>query len=466
MKKILLAICLTIFLISCEEEDKPKDYVVLSGNVENLDGNITFYLGSEHTIAINPDGSFIDTLSVKPGNYRFKDVLRNGAQIYLENGKDLHITYNAKDYDTFLNSLSFSGVGKVANDYTLRKKEIYKEHEEGIITDSIQSFYSLDELSYIKSQDKLKKELLEELMVTKGVSETYIKLEKRNIEHQYLLGRITYKQFRSFNTASNAAAISDNFLDGLKHFDDSSSEDFRFSEAYISIIQMQANMIAMEQSKAENSNYYIKSLNYLSEIKNDTIKNELMYFEAGGAFEFSKKSELREIYDTFMKYSTNEEHKTLLTQRYKNIIKLAKGSPSAKFIDYENFEGGTSSLDDFKGKYVFIDVWATWCGPCVFQMPYIDKLEKAYHGKNLAFVSISLDTQRNHDKWYNFVKKENLDGVQLLADKDFKSEFIKEFGIKGIPKFILIDPDGNIVDANAPRPSEPQLKEILDSLPL
>ena len=73
---------------------------------------------------------------------------------------------------------------------------------------------------------------------------------------------------------------------------------------------------------------------------------------------------------------------------------LAKGKPSPVFNNYENISGGTSSLSDFKGKYVYIDFWATWCAPCIAEIPYLKKLEKEYHNKNIAFVSISIDEPR------------------------------------------------------------------------
>ena len=78
----------------------------------------------------------------------------------------------------------------------------------------------------------------------------------------------------------------------------------------------------------------------------------------------------------------------ILEIQYKRIKAIAKliGTPSPAF-DYENHKGGTTSLESLKGKYVYIDVWATWCGPCIAQIPFLKELEKEYHGKNIEFVS-------------------------------------------------------------------------------
>lgn len=150
-------------------------------------------------------------------------------------------------------------------------------------------------------------------------------------------------------------------------------------------------------------------------------------------------------------------------------VKLAKGKPSPKFKNYVNFKGGKTSLDALKGKYVYIDVWATWCNPCLAQIPSLKALEKKYHNKNIHFLSISIDDkntagswEKAYSKWKAMVKDKNLTGIQLYAGEDI--DFMKEYLVTGIPRFILIDPKGNIVNPNAPRPSDPALENLFKEL--
>jgi thiol-disulfide isomerase/thioredoxin len=144
-------------------------------------------------------------------------------------------------------------------------------------------------------------------------------------------------------------------------------------------------------------------------------------------------------------------------------IKKLNGNPSPSFT-YENHKGGETSLGDLKGKYVYIDVWATWCAPCRAEIPFLQKIEEKYHGKNIAFVSISIDKLKDKDKWRAMVDDKNLGGIQLFADNDWNSQFVKDFSINGIPRFILIGPDGNVVNANADRPSSKELDNVLSEL--
>jgi len=162
--------------------------------------------------------------------------------------------------------------------------------------------------------------------------------------------------------------------------------------------------------------------------------------------------------------SFDQEEKFLLDYYNQKVAaKKMEGIASPSF-DYENHKGGKTKLEDLRGKYVYIDVWATWCGPCIAEIPHLKKVEEKYHGKNIEFVSISVDTEKDYEKWKKMVVSKELGGIQLFADKNWTSDFIKAYGINAIPRFILIGPDGKVIKADAPRPSSSLLVELLDSL--
>src|SRR6218665_1072814 len=151
---------------------------------------------------------------------------------------------------------------------------------------------------------------------------------------------------------------------------------------------------------------------------------------------------------------------SMYEEKQKLLVLTGKESP--KFKDYESIAGANVSLDDLKGKYVYIDLWATWCGPCRAEFPFLKEIESKYHGRKIAFVSISIDRMQDLEKWKKMVAKEQLSGMQLFAKGD--QTFTKEYMVNGIPRFILIDPKGYVVDADAPRPSDKSLVKLFDSL--
>lgn len=124
--------------------------------------------------------------------------------------------------------------------------------------------------------------------------------------------------------------------------------------------------------------------------------------------------------------------------------------------------GKQYSLADLKGKIVVVDVWNTGCKPCIAEIPHMKKIEKKFEGQDIVFVSYSLDTER--DKWIEFIKDRNMGGNQWIDTAGFKSDFVKAFQMRGIPRFMIFDREGAIVDAFAPRPSDPRLALKLEKL--
>lgn len=139
--------------------------------------------------------------------------------------------------------------------------------------------------------------------------------------------------------------------------------------------------------------------------------------------------------------------------------KLKAGTPSPTF-SCPDIDGKTVALADLKGKFVYIDVWATWCGPCRGELPHLKTLEEKYADKDIYFVSLSCD--KNKKAWENMVKKDEMKGIQLHLGVE--SPFMDAYLINGIPRFILLDRNGKIISANMTRPSDPKTAEKFNEL--
>lgn len=133
-------------------------------------------------------------------------------------------------------------------------------------------------------------------------------------------------------------------------------------------------------------------------------------------------------------------------------------SPSFKLND---INGKIVALEDLRGKAVYIDIWSTGCSPCMAEIPYLNALEEYYQNKDIQFVSINIID--SEERWKNIIKEKGLKGVQLYAG-DGKILFLKDYLVRGIPRYILIDKDGRIIDSSAKRPSDPKLKGQIDKL--
>lgn len=336
MKKLTLLLA-GIVIASCSSE--PKDYVTLSGKIENQNSDSLVIRSRTYskTISVDADGSFKDTLKVEDGLYNFFDGTESTG-IYLKNGYDLNISLDTKEFDE---TISYKGNGSESNNFlasfALKQEEILN-----------QDFDSMD------------KEALD-------------------------------------NALNEGEKVLTALIDANQNLDS----------------------LVLASSKA-------------------TIERGLPFYRKYFGDLIDLRTELN-------------------------------GKSAPEFNDYQNFDGSTTSLSDLKGKYVYVDVWATWCGPCKREIPYLKEVEKNYHDKNIAFVSLSVDDDRRSGSWEQaeidwktMVADKELGGIQILSPKGWQSEFVQGYKIQGIPRFILIGPDGNTIEASAPRPSDEKLIELFN----
>ena len=222
-------------------------------------------------------------------------------------------------------------------------------------------------------------------------------------------------------------------------------------------------MLALAKMKKLEGSFYDISLEVLhgtiSTFKDERLieyivnKNVMAYMKA---LSVGTTGEMDSIFRKWV-------HQPILVEAYDNLCranrKLEKGQPAVSFT-FPDINGKEVSLSDFKGKYVYVDLWATWCGPCNAEIPSLKKLEEEFQGRNIYFVSISCD--KSQDEWEKFVRERQMGGIQLHMRGNNK--YMEELGNNGIPRFLLIDREGNFIDANMSRPSDPRTLKILQEL--
>lgn len=146
-------------------------------------------------------------------------------------------------------------------------------------------------------------------------------------------------------------------------------------------------------------------------------------------------------------------------EKFRERVSAVPGAlfPDVKLIDTE---GNTVTMEKFRGKYVYIDLWASWCIPCVKEVPYLQTLEKELQNEDVVFVSISTDS--SEQPWRKKMADLNMHGNQLLnAD----GKLCDRLNVSGIPHFLIYDKEGHLHTYNAPRPSTGEaLKQMLEKL--
>lgn len=145
-----------------------------------------------------------------------------------------------------------------------------------------------------------------------------------------------------------------------------------------------------------------------------------------------------------------------------SIEKLRAGAQVENF-SFVDLEGNQVSLTDFKDKIIYLDLWASWCGPCIntFRTKTPEFETKLREKEDVVLMYISIDEKE--EPWRNYLSKNPMRGVHLFAGKGFQAEIMQYFKVWGIPRYLIIGKDNKIIDVNAPRPGE-EAFEVLSKI--
>ncbi len=218
----------------------------------------------------------------------------------------------------------------------------------------------------------------------------------------------------------------------------------------------------LDPKAVSGSSFYertIQQINWMADhIKNDTLRETLInvlaveYVDQVGTDSITELNNLQATYVTIPALIHDFERACEVWNR------SASGKLSPDFVGTD-LKGQKHALADFKGHYVYIDLWATWCGPCRVEFPHLRKLEEVFKDKNIIFLGLSID--KDVAAWRKVAP--TLRETQLHIGPDIS--FLTAYKIKGIPRFILLDTEGKIINNDMSRPSSPDTRATLLALP-
>ena len=161
------------------------------------------------------------------------------------------------------------------------------------------------------------------------------------------------------------------------------------------------------------------------------------------------------IYAHLSKSSIDPAYKKIAEDLYQRTLNLLKKGNQAPLFSGTGLDGETISITDFRGKVVLIDVWATWCGWCLGEMPYMKRIKEHFKDRD-DLVYLYACGRSKEDQWKALVAKKELDthpqNVNLYIGEEKDHPLLKSF-TGGIPRYIIIGPDGTVLNPKARRPS-------------
>jgi thiol-disulfide isomerase/thioredoxin len=206
------------------------------------------------------------------------------------------------------------------------------------------------------------------------------------------------------------------------------------------------NLISLVLDSVENTakvstiRDYLKAWNLVDKVKKRTSKADIsMLF-----------SEVESI--------NNPNYKFSVAGTFDKLLSLNNGDSAVDF-KIRDINGQEVSLKSYKGKVIYIDIWATWCGPCLEELPYLDSLRDHFKNeKQIQFITLSIDD--DIIKWKEYLNKKKMETDQWIIDR----ELLKAYSVITIPRVIILDKDFNIAAMIGESPSSKRVKKILDDL--
>ena len=203
---------------------------------------------------------------------------------------------------------------------------------------------------------------------------------------------------------------------------------------------------------------------------------ELGYFESAanernfGLQPLDLEEEAQMISDAIQRFPTHQGLKAAKAKNSEDVATMKRRSePEAKWVGKQAPEfslpdanGKLVSLSSFKGKYVLVDFWASWCEPCRNENPNVVKAFNKFKGKNFTILGVSLDKPGEKDQWLKAVTNDHLAWTQVSDLKYWDSAVVPMYGLEGIPYNVLIDPQGMVIgEGLRARALESKLAEVL-----
>jgi peroxiredoxin len=432
--KAITCLLLILALLSCRQK-KEKTNTIIEGKIPEL---------ASQSIQINTKDSTYKTTTDNHGKFQLDIILEKPQYIYIKSlDRRLFLLPNnrisiKKQDDKYVFSGSQSAL---INNYYSNWNTYNKKVSD---TANFKAYYNQSPHAFLKSVNKwievYKQPLYKLQKMTPDLNSDFLFFENERIK--YML----YSDLNNYR--NNSRDIPDDFYKYLNKINLNDPNLIQLDEyRYFlsSYIRMKVNRLNLKDKAQETS----KILDIVREtFQNEFILNEISYKlirEQTGQLAIDST-----LINRFKNICTNSEYITTIENIYKTLKPLLKGNKAPDF-ELIGLKRNKVTLENFSGKYLLIDVWSTTCTPCIKEFPFIEKLKQKLKGKNIEIIAACLSGEK---AWKATLTKHGLTNNQFRIEKGWNSEFRQDYlKASGVPVYILIDPDGKIIDARAPKPS-------------
>jgi thiol-disulfide isomerase/thioredoxin len=452
-------------ILACSQA--PSSSVLLTGTLENHEGVLLEFTYLNEFI--NNDRVVMDVEPDENGDFAlafdFDDAVfatiragRTNIPVFLEPGDRVHLEGRADD---LVETIAFSGRGGNANNFLMAwMREVEPRVGDRFMAEKLRT---LDPVVFSMLADSVamqKVAFLDSWKETHDLSPVFVHFMESQIFYDKYQKLLEYPVMQQrLSQLQELPVMPEGYFDFLEEdglFDDSrlnSPVYVQFLMNYLSFYQLHVGA-TMSADMSLNQFFYQLAAEAIPGASGEYIQAVYLSRELN----YGELETAENIYNEFMENSKEDAFKKAVTDTYKAIISLNPGNPAPDFT-MTDIHGQEVSLSDFRGKVVYLDFWASWCGPCMREMPYFRELkQRLADQEDLVYLYISIDT--DEQAWRNSVERNQITGVHLNTPGRERG-VPAMYNVKWIPSFFIIGRDGNIYDNRPPKPSDPEIDQAL-----
>lgn len=469
MKRLIIIMSILGLLIAaCARE--PKD-VAISGVIANspVDQVEVFYIKdfitNERQSAVfdlDESGFFAGSIDLAEGQFANIRIGRMEFPLYLLPGADIKLTFDA-DFPDVLPVLEGK---KVLESLFLLSfhNEVMPQNSRSFFLNQVTEKTPEEFVIAIENSLSEKSAFLSDHLNFSKFNEGFVsKLQSIFTFEKYELLMLYPRIWASANPGEELV-LPENYFEFLNRediFNDAAANSrpyFAFASEYLAKFVIDTEGLIEDQQVSFEMN-----LKHANELFTLRTREAMLGKAMLDLVRYGNYERAHELYPLFKEKVASGFYYDFVASEFEKIGATAPGQPAPDFT-LEDINGNLVSMSDFKGKVVYLDFWATWCGPCMRQMPYMKELKGRMEGKDVVFLYISVD--EDPEAWRKTVAEREIGGIHLNVPGR-QHPVPVSYAVRGIPKFMLIGRDGTIIDNVPPRPNNPAIDQaILSALEL
>ena len=471
---LCLILCSSSFLFAqIKSGAKP---LIIRGKLTNcLEKHLPIHFENEHgqvltdTIRIDSNGNFnLKTFKInRPQRTAIEQNNILISNLFVAPGYSLTITGDGESFRTLSRTKKITGIGSESNRYYLLLDSILNAKND---TTNWLRLNEHDLLAYMKKNKQLKDSIFNIVFNKRVTQDKYLNyfgriIQLNNLSND-LFTLLDHINRNKYGAEESSILIKSNFyktvLDDLSRNESFISCSSRSELVYIVYLNYLVNLDYLKDSTLKAQKWY--KFKKAEQVFRGKVKEFVLYKLMASYVDYCQSlDKLNEYKVQFEPYISGlmylpykESIISKISVRQTNLLTTQIGKSAPKFT-LESDLGRTYNLEEFKGKVVYLDLWASWCAPCRSETPSLKILYNKYkNDSRIVFISVAVSD--GITEWKRALREDKPDWIQLL---DKAGAVSKSYVVNQIPQFVLIDKRGNIVSFDAPRPSNSEKLEKL-----